>query len=489
MRESGILLHVSSLPSKYGIGNFGSEAYKFVDFLEKTKQTYWQILPIGPTSYGDSPYQSFSSNALNPYFIDLEMLVDEKLIKKSDIIDSTTGDKIDYGKLYEERYLVLSKAFKNFDLSNKDFLKFLNDEKAWLHDYALFMAIKKSFDDVSLIEWPSRVRMRNAEAISKLETHYQDEINFQKFMQFKAYEQYYALKDYANSKGIKIFGDIPIYVSYDSSDVWVNPSLFQLDGDNKPTHVAGVPPDSFSADGQLWGNPLYNWEELEKTNFLWWIERIRNQAKLFDALRIDHFIGFVNYFKIPAQDKTARNGVWVKGVGSKLFKAIKAELGDLNIIAEDLGLVTDDVIALLEETNFPGMKLLHFAFDPAGDSNNLPHFHPVNSVAYPGTHDNETSKQWLENLNEESFEFFLNYTNSNRENALNSIIKETLKSPARIAVIPMQDYLGLGSFARMNIPSTLGNNWDWRLSENYLDEELVNKVLLYTKTFGRVRKD
>lgn len=489
MRAAGVLLHISSLPSKYGIGSFGKEAYKFVDFLRKTKQTYWQILPIGPTSYGDSPYQSFSSNALNPYFIDLDILVEEGLIKTSDIIDSTSNHKVDYGKLYEERYLVLKKAYENFNFQDHLFQNFLKEHSWWVNDYALFMAIKKSFNDVSLIKWPSKVRNRDYQTIEKLKEEHSEEIKFQLFMQYKAYQQYFKLKAYANQSGIKIFGDIPIYVSYDSSDVWVNPEYFQLDKDNKPTHVAGVPPDNFSADGQLWGNPLYNWEKLEEQDFSWWIKRIKAQAHLFDTLRIDHFIGFVNYFSIPANDKTARNGTWKKAPGEKLFKLIKAKLGDLDIIAEDLGVITDEVVALLNKTKFPGMKLLQFAFDSRETSNYLPHFYDQNTIAYTGTHDNETSKQWFNELPREDLNYALEYINSNLDDAVNALVKETLKTVSKIAIIPMQDYLELGKEARMNRPSTLGGNWDWRLKENEITQEIIDKVTKYTKITSRERKD
>ena len=489
MRESGILLHVSSLPSKYGIGSFGKEAYKFVDLLVETKQTYWQILPIGPTSYGDSPYQSFSSNALNPYFIDLDILVEEGLITKKDIIDSTYGDKIDYGKLYEERYIVLKKAFNKFNYNDHLFQNFLNEHGWWVNDYALFMAVKKSFDDVSLIEWPSEVRNRVPEVIEDLKIKHLEETKFQLFMQYKAYQQYFNLKNYANHRGIKIFGDIPIYVSYDSSDVWVNPRYFQLDDDNKPTHVAGVPPDNFSADGQLWGNPLYNWDNLEHDGFNWWINRIRAQAHLFNTLRIDHFIGFVNYFSIPANDKTAKNGEWKKAPGSRLFRTIRDRLGHLDIIAEDLGVITDEVVALLNETGFPGMKLLQFAFDSREASNYLPHFYHENTIAYTGTHDNETTKQWLQKLPKADLDYCLAYINSNLDDGVNALVKETLKSVSRIAIIPMQDYLELGSEARMNIPSTLGNNWQWRLDKKYKTKEVTNKIAYFTKITSRERRD
>lgn len=485
-RESGILMHISSLPSNYGIGTFGKEAYKFVDFLDETNQSYWQFLPLGPTSYGDSPYQSFSINALNPYFIDLDILVDENLLTKEDIIDSTYGKKINYGNLYKERYVVLKKAFNNFNLKNEQYLKFLDEHKSWVFDYANFMAIKKHFDDVSLMYWPSKVRKRNKEVLAPLFILLEKEINFELFLQFKAYEQYFKLKRYANNKNIKLMGDIPIYVSYDSSDVWMRPDLFLLDDDNKPTHVAGVPPDNFSKDGQLWGNPLYKWDRHLEENFDWWIERIRMQVTMFDSIRIDHFIGFVNYFKIPADHKTARNGVWEKALGKELFQEVHKRLGNLDIVAEDLGVITDEVRQLLKDTNFPGMKLLQFAFDSREESDYIPHLYPVNSVAYTGTHDNETTKQWFDKLNKEDLNYCLDYINAKDDNnKVDALIKETLKSPSRLAIIPIQDYLNLGSEGRMNTPSTLGNNWDFRVGKTYLTKELKNKIAYFTKLYGR----
>ena len=488
MRESGILLHVSSLPSKYGIGTFGKEAYKFIDFLEKTNLTYWQILPLGPTSYGDSPYQSFSANALNPYFVDLDILVSEGLINTEDLVDAKYDVMVDYNKLYEERYLILKKAFKRFNLNDKTYIDFINKE-AWLHDYALYMTIKKHYDDVSLIEWPVEAKIRDKKVLDKFNKENLEDVNFYKFIQFKAYEQYFKMKEYANNKGIKIVGDIPIYVAYDSSDVWTRPELFQLDEESSPVFVAGVPPDPFTADGQLWGNPLYDWEKHEEEGFKWWINRIKSQTEMFDMIRIDHFIGFENYYSIPFEDSHARNGVWKKAPGKKLFEKVREELGELNIIAEDLGVITDEVKALLKYTKFPGMKLLQFAFDPREESDYIPHLYDENCVAYTGTHDNETSRQWFEGLSKENLEYCLDYINCQVPGTeVDSLIKATLASKARLAIIPMQDYLNLGKEARMNIPSTLGGNWQWRLNEQYETEELVKKIKKFVKLYGRNRK-
>src|SRR5690554_72511 len=485
-RKSGILLHVTSLPSKYGIGNFGEEAYKFVDFLNETNQKYWQFLPLGPTSFGDSPYQSFSINALNPYFIDLDILVKEGYLLESEIIDSTNNKKINYGKLYNERYQVLRKAFKRFDFNNNQYLDFLENHKDWVYNYAEFMAIKKHFNDVSLMYWPKEVRLREESALNELINEQKENIKFHLFLQFLAYKQYLNLKQYANNNGIQLIGDIPIYVSYDSSDVWTRPELFMLDQENLPTYVAGVPPDNFSKDGQLWGNPLYNWKNHEDEQFAWWIKRIKNQIELFDMIRIDHFIGFVNYYKIPGTDKTAVNGVWEKAPGRALFQQIKKELGNLNIIAEDLGVLTDEVRELLKETGFPGMKLLQFGFSSDPNNEYLPHLYPTNSIAYTGTHDNHTSKEWFKTLNEQDLKQCLNYINcTNKRNNVLSLVKETLKSPSRLAIIPIQDYLELGSEGRMNIPSTLGNNWMWRLGSDYRNNELINKIKYNTELYGR----
>lgn len=489
MRETGILLHVSSLPSKYGIGTFGEEAYKFVDYLTKTNQTYWQVLPLGPTSYGDSPYQTFSVNAINPYFIDLDILVNEKLLSQNDIIDSTNGIKVDYHKVYNERFIVLRKAFDKFNESNHAYQQFLNEQKSWVYDYAFFMALKKEFDNVSWANWPIDLRLRKSEVLEQYEKKLKTEIKFQLFMQYKAYEQFIRLKDYANKHGVKIIGDIPIYVAFDSSDVWVNPELFQLNEERYPRFVAGVPPDNFSADGQLWGNPLYDWDKHEEINYKWWIDRIKYQVKLFDMIRIDHFIGFVNYYSIPGTDKTARNGKWEKGPGIKLFNKIKSELGNLNIIAEDLGVITDEVRSLLKETGYPGMKLLQFAFDSREVSDYIPYKYQVNTIAYTGTHDNETSRQWIDNLNEKDKAYCLNYINCLKEGSeVDSLIKATLATNSKIAIIPMQDYLNLGSEARMNIPSTLGNNWVWRLNKDYETKELVQKTTSWVKLYGRNKR-
>lgn len=489
LRETGILLHISSLPSKYGIGTFGESAYRFVDFLAETNQTYWQILPLGPTSYGDSPYQTFSLFATNPYFIDLDTLVDDKLLMKDEIVSSEViVDSVTYNKLYNERFKVLRKAFSRFSSKDEYYQLFLKEQESWIYDYSFFMALKDHYDGVSWMEWPLELRIRDKATLKRLEQELREDINFHLFIQYKAYEQYFNLKKYANEKGIKIIGDIPIYVAYDSSDVWVNSHLFQLDSKKIPEYVAGVPPDNFSADGQLWGNPLYDWAVHEKEDFKWWVNRIKVSVKFFDMLRIDHFIGFENYYSIPFTDDTARNGKWQKGPGIKLFEQINQELGELNIIAEDLGVITDDVKALLKATGFPGMKLLQFGFDSREESDYIPYKYEYNSIAYTGTHDNETTRQWIDNLNHNDKAHALKYINCDvKGNEVVSMIKETLKTNSKIAIIPMQDYLNLGSEARFNVPSTVGGNWQWRLKPNYLSNDLINFIKDLVRLTGRER--
>lgn len=486
MRKAGVLLHISSLPSKYGIGTFGKSAYDFIDKLKEAKQSYWQILPLGPTSYGDSPYQSFSVFALNPYFIDLSFLVRDNLLLETEIIDSTNHKKyVNYEKLYQERFTVLKKAYERFNKEDDRYVEFLNENYFWLYDYALFMAIKEKYDGKSWEFWPEEIRLRDQKVLSDLSEKLNDEIQFHYFIQFRAYTDWYNLKEYANLNGIEIIGDLPIYVSYDSSDVWSNPNLFKLDNKKLPVFVSGVPPDNFSKDGQLWGNPIYNWEYLANNNYNWWQERIKINSKLFDIIRIDHFIGFVHYYQIPYGNKTAKNGVWIKGPGKDLFDALLENLGDLNIIAEDLGNITDEVRELLNYTKFPGMKLLQFAFDSNETNNYLPHYYEKNSITYTGTHDNMTSKSWFKSLSKKDLKYALNYMNHKYGNKVKSLIKETHKTISKIVIIPMQDYLFLDDKARFNIPSTLGNNWMWRLKENQFNQKTINLIKNITTLYGR----
>lgn len=486
MRRSGVLLHISSLPSPYGVGSFGQAAYDFIDKLYQAEQTYWQILPLGPTSYGDSPYQTFSALANNPYFIDLDRLVSEGLLNQSEIQATFYSPRyVEYKELYEERFIVLKKAFHRFNINDYRFQQFVFDQRRWLFDYALFMAIKVHHHGASWETWSEDLRLRKPETLAYYQEALKEDIQFYEFLQFKAFEQYHALKLYANHKGIKLVGDMPIYVSYDSADVWANPDYFYLDQKRMPIEVAGVPPDNFSKDGQLWGNPLYNWDRLRADDYAWWVERVAAAQQQFDMIRIDHFIGFQNFFAIPFGHKTAVLGMWKKGPGIDLFNVIKRQLGEVNIIAEDLGVITDDVRNLLKSTGFPGMKLLQFAFDSREESDYIPHLYERNTIAYTGTHDNETSAQWFEKLPKVDKDYCLNYINHTCGNPVDSLIKATLSCVADTAIIPMQDWLSLGAEARMNIPSTTGRNWKWRMLDTECDENLIKKMKSFTLLYGR----
>ena len=492
MRSSGILLPVASLPGKYGIGSFSKEAYKFVDDLKEAGQNYWQILPLGPTGYGDSPYQSFSTFAGNPYFIDLDTLIEEGLLKESEVNSYDWGSNksyIDYEKIWLSRFKVLKIAFERFDADDKEYRVFTEDNSFWLDDYALYMAVKNSFGGVSFIEWDEDIRKRDSKAIEKYKEELKEEIEFYKFQQFKFNEQWNKLKAYANKNGIKIIGDIPIYVAFDSADTWANPELFQFDEEGLPTGVAGCPPDAFSATGQLWGNPLYKWDYHKTTDYEWWIKRIKNCYKLYDVVRIDHFRGFDEYYNIPYGDSTAEFGKWEKGPGIELFKAIKKELGEIDIIAEDLGFLTESVLELVKETGYPGMKILEFAFDSREESDYLPHNYTNNCVVYTGTHDNNTLKGWFNELTKEDKAFVFKYLDKKKlkKKTLHwDFIRLAMGSVANLCVIPVQDYLGLGAEARINTPSTLGNNWKWRMSEGALSKELLDRIYKITKLYSRL---
>lgn len=493
MRKSGFLLPVASLPGKYGIGSFSEEAYHFIDCLKEAGQSYWQILPLGPTGYGDSPYQSFSTFAGNPYFIDLDTLIEEGLLNKSEVECADWGsDKtnIDYEKIWRSRFSVLKLAYNRFDYKNDEkYDIFVKENAFWLDDYALYMAVKNYFNGVSFIEWDEGIRRRNPEDMEKYRSELKDEIDFYKFQQFKFSEQWNKLKTYANENGIKIIGDIPIYVAFDSADTWANPELFQFDEEGLPTGVAGCPPDGFSATGQLWGNPLYNWEYHKQTGYAWWIERIRNCYKLYDVIRIDHFRGFDEYYNIPYGDATAEFGKWEKGPGIDLFNVVRKQLGDLDIIAEDLGFLTDTVLKLVKDTGYPGMKVLQFAFDSREESDYLPHNYSNNCVVYTGTHDNNTICGWYEELSEKD-RLFANEYLDNADSGMDKLnwdyIRLAMGSVANLCIIPVQDYLGLGKEARINTPATLGTNWKWRMSEGAFSKELLKKIYKLTKMFYRL---
>ena len=492
MRSAGILLPVSAIKSKYGIGCFSKDAYELIDWLREAGQRYWQILPLGPTSFGDSPYQAFSSFAGNPYYISLDDLVEEGLLKKEEIEEKQgTEREIDYKWLYETRISILKKAFERFDNKNEEFFNFTTENIKWLEDYALFMALKEYYNGLPWYEWDFDVRMNQEKAIEKLLPKLEKNIELWKFIQFKFYSQWNKLKEYANKKKIKIIGDIPIYVSYDSVDVWSNPALFELEPDKTPINVAGCPPDGFSKDGQLWGNPLYKWEVHEESGFLWWIERLKHSFKMYDALRIDHFRGFDEYYSIPYGSKDATNGEWRKAPGKELFKALKEKLGEKEIIAEDLGFVTESVKELLDYCQFPGMKVFQFGFDErdTGCKNDyMPHRYSENSVAYTGTHDNPTIVSWFFEISKKEREFVRNYLCDYHtpDSAINfPIIGTLMRSNSNIVIIPLQDYLGYDSRSRINKPSTTGSNWTWRTTDKDFSKELQVKIKEITKLTGR----
>lgn len=493
MRKAGILMPITSLPSPYGIGTMGEAAREFVRFLHKAGQSYWQILPICPTSYGDSPYQSFSSYAGNPYMIDLDELSEAGLLEKDEYknIDwSSNPEKADYGLLYNRRFGVLRKAAKTAEEKYQtELTEFRKENHKWLSDYALFMAIKDEQNGVSWLEWPEILRKRDNKALAVEREKLKDEIKFWECVQFLFFTQWKKLKAYANENGIKIIGDIPIYVSSDSADVWANPEQFQLDDNLMPISVAGCPPDGFSADGQLWGNPLFNWKVMKEQDYNWWVDRIAYQTQIYDMLRIDHFRGFDAYYSIPYGDKTARNGEWKEGPGIDLFNVIKEKLGELPIIAEDLGFLTDSVRKLLKDTGFPGMKVLEFAFDSRDtESGYLPHLYPKNCVVYAGTHDNETILGWFDTISEEDAEYAKKYMRlSEAEGYHWGMMRTAWASVADTAIMQMQDILGLGKNARMNTPSTLSDkNWSWRCLPGVYNDTLADVLHQEMKLYGRI---
>jgi len=491
-RGSGIIMHIASLPGKYGIGTFGKEAYDFAHFLKKSGQKFWQILPLGQTSYGDSPYQSFSAFAGNPYFIDFDILEKDRLLKKNDYDEINFGDNpqsIDYGLLFTEKMKVLRIAYENFKKSEyDDFKDFEKEESSWLEDYALFMAVKTNFNLKSSQTWDEDIRFRKEKTLNMYKNKLADEINYWKFLQYQFFKQWKNLKDYINKLGIEIIGDIPIYVAEDSADLWSNPKVFLLDEKNlKPIKIAGCPPDVFSATGQLWGNPIYNWAYLEETGYAWWINRIKQSLKLYDVLRIDHFRGFEAYWAIPYGDNTAKNGEWLKGPKMKLFDAIKDELGDINIIAEDLGILTEDTISFRKKSGFPGMKILAFAFSGESENLYLPHNYEKNCVAYTGTHDNDTARGWIETTGSKAeVENAIEYLKLTEEEGYNwGLVRGVWGSVANTSMALMQDFLNLGNEARINFPSTMGNNWCWRAKDGVFTNELANKIYILTRIYGR----
>ncbi len=493
MRTSGVLMAISSLPSPYGIGTMGKSARKFVDFLKKGGQKYWQILPICPTSYGDSPYQSFSSFAGNPYFIDLEYLCKDKLLTKKECESFPWGGSeqyVDYGTIYESRNALLRKAYERFKQDiPQDFWDFCGREAYWLEDYSLFMAVKDANGGAAWSTWPYEIKNRHWDAIDRARGTYWDQMQYYKMLQYLFFKQWWELKAYANENGIDIIGDVPIYVSGDSCDVWAHPEQFYLDEERNPIDVAGCPPDAFSADGQLWGNPLFRWDAMRNDGYAWWTSRIAAMANLYNIVRIDHFRGFDSYYAIPAKDNTAKNGEWRQGPGMDLFRVLEQKLGKLPIIVEDLGFLTPSVHQLLKDSGFPGMKVIQFAFDSREGSDYLPHTYPKNCVVYTGTHDNETTMGWFKTAPKESIKYAIEYLNLTKEEGYNwGMMRAAWSSVADMAIVPMQDLLGLGSEARMNEPSTLGKNWKWRATADQIDNKLAKKLYKYTEMYGRLNR-
>lgn len=492
-RGAGILLPVTSLPSPYGIGTFGKAAYEFIDFLRRAGQKYWQVLPLGPTSYGDSPYQSFSAFAGNPYFIDLDLLIEEGLVKKEYVDSFSWGDNesyVSYEVIYQNRFQVLREAFRNsFHREAPDFRIFTEENAYWLKDYSLYMACKEYFGSVNWLEWEEDIRFRRPEAVAKYEALLAEDMEFWTFCQYKFFEQWKKLREYATEKKIQIIGDIPIYAAMDSADVWSHPELFQLEEENLfPKFIAGVPPDAFSETGQLWGNPLYDWDALRRDHFSWWIDRIRQQLTLVDILRIDHFRGFSACWAVPSGETTARNGHWTAVPGNEFFETLVRELGDdLPIIAEDLGTITEEVIALRDRFCLPGMKILQFAFEGDYENYFLPHqFKTANCVCYTGTHDNDTTAGWYRNTNDINKDKVRRYMSTDDGGVSWAFIRTCMASIAKYAVFPMQDVLALGSDARMNIPGRSEGNWGWRCRRSDFHPDTARALYQMTHLFGRL---
>ncbi len=490
MRKGCILMHISSLPSEYGIGKMGKHAFEFVDFLKKSRIRAWQILPLSPTSYGDSPYQSFSVNAGNPYFIDFEILEEEELLTRADFSEiqwDSDPRRVDYSIIYENCFNVLKIAYNNFRPSKfPDYKKFCMANRSWLDEYALFMSLKFKNDGKAWYEWDENLAMHRTQAVTAARKELKNEIGFFKFLQFEFYRQWKALKNYANDNDIEIIGDIPIYCALDSVEAWARPRLFQFDKNKRPVAVAGCPPDEFSPTGQLWGNPLYNWEYHKKTDYDWWINRIKSASELYDVVRIDHFRGFESYYTIPYGNEDATVGEWQKGPNIELFRLAEEKLGKLNIIAEDLGFITPEVRELLDKSGYPGMKVLQFAFDN-GENEHLPHnFASTNYYAYTGTHDNETLRGWMESASPESLKFAKKYLNVKKKNEIPmAIVRAAWGSVAQVAVAQMQDFLDSGSDGRMNKPSTLGSNWQFRTAKSDFTPQLAKTIRKLNKLYNR----
>lgn len=490
-RSSGILMPLFALPSPYGIGTLGQSARDFIDFLSDAGQAWWQILPVGPTSYGDSPYQSLSAYAGNPYLIDLDILKDDGLLTEQEITGMYWGDnpeRVDYGALYQSRFVLLQKATeRGFQRDREKLAEFEAENADWLLDYALFMALKRHFDMRSWLDWPDEdVRLRKPAALEKYREELKEDIKLFTYIQFLFFNQWNALRDYAHQKGIGIIGDIPIYVALDSVDVWSSPESFMLDSKGFPSEVAGVPPDYFTAEGQLWGNPLYNYEAMQADGYSWWIRRIGGASKIYDVIRIDHFRGFESYWAVPYGEKTAINGHWVKGPGMSLVGELKNRFPQIRFIAEDLGYPSPEVVQLLKDSDFPGMKVLEFAFDSRDSSNYLPHAYTQNCVCYAGTHDNDTLKGWLGKINSDDHRMAVEYLGLNdTEGYIWGLLRGGMSSVARLFVAQMQDYLELDNDARMNTPGNPEGNWQWRMLPGKLTSELTQKIARMTHLYNR----
>ena len=494
-RSSGILMPVFSLPSPYGIGTFGKAAYDFADFLHAAGQKYWQLLPLGPTSHGDSPYQSFSTYAGNPYFIDLDLLIADGLLEQQEVAAANWGTEpryADYGKIYESRFAVLAKAKQRGWLRDKAAVDaFVEENKHWLPDYALFMACKRHFSMKAWTQWEDEaLRMRSDTAtLEKYRSMLREDVELFIYLQFLFFKQWTALKTYIHSLGIQIIGDLPIYVAMDSADVWAEPEFFQLDARNVPTDVSGVPPDYFSADGQLWGNPLYRWDVMEVDGFGWWIRRIAGAGKLYDVIRIDHFRGLESYWAVPYGETTAKNGRWVKGPGMKLVSTLQGWFPQLEFIAEDLGYPTPEVQQLLDDSGLPGMKVLEFAFDSRDSSSYLPHVYDENCICYTGTHDNSPVLLWREEISKEDLAFAHAYLGLHEQEGIHwGMIRGGMGSVARLFVAQMQDYLGLGAGNRINTPGTASGNWQWRMLPGEASASLAGKIRTMTQMYGRCER-
>lgn len=492
MRESGILMHITSLPGPYGVGTVGKNAYAFVDFLNSAGQSCWQILPLNPTGYGDSPYQSCSAFAGNHYLIDLDMLVQEGLLKQEEldaVCWNTREDQVDFGLLYQNRLAVLRLAFDRFaDRSCLD--AFCAQNNSWLPDFALYMALKDEQGGKAWYQWEQPLKTRDPDAMWDARQRLKPQIRFYCFVQYLFYKQWNCLRAYANEKGISIIGDVPIYVPLDSVDVWSDPELFQLDESLTPTAVAGCPPDAFTQDGQLWGNPLYRWDVMAKDGYRWWLRRLRAAGVFYDRVRLDHFRGFEAYWSVPYGDETARNGRWVKGPGMEFVNAIKTGLPELKLIVEDLGYLTPEVLELRDASGYPGMKVLEFAFDSLEPSDYLPHTYIQNTVCYTGTHDNMTLRQWLETAGEQTVDYATRYMHlTQQEGILWGVIRTACSSVSDLCIIQMQDCLELGAQARMNFPGTTGNNWIWRALPGSYDDDLAARLYGMAKLYGRLQNE